>query len=282
MYDLRIKMPEGADAAQGAMVAALARLPDPTIVATAEERLILPVVRESVDEIRDKMKPMPDKLAAYLNAIQDSIMGDLPRFRSSEEPGVQVPGLPSMGQADTDDFVEYKVNVLVDNSQTTGVPFIIETNPRFKNANGPNYRLGGASTLANAAESCVPGLVLPRGDAGGRFRYFGAGLDIGAFERGSTVLGSAKGVSKTGTNGRNKLKGGTGRDVLCGMGGNDTLLGLGGNDFLFGGLGADKASGGAGNDRIELRDGKKGNDSGDGGSGQDVCLLDARDKRTSC
>ncbi len=123
---------------------------------------------------------------------------------------------------------------------------ILHKDPRFVNTNGPNYRLKASSQLANAAESCVPGLVLPRGDAGRRFRYFGAGLDIGAFERGSTIPGTAKGVSKTGTNARNKLKGGTGRDVLCGLGGNDTLLGLGGNDFLFGGLGADKAFGGAG------------------------------------
>ncbi len=159
---------------------------------------------------------------------------------------------------------------------------ILHKDPRFKNANGPNYRLKDSSPLANRAESCVPGVALPRADAGGRFRYFGAGLDIGAFERGSTISGSAKGVSKTGTNARNRLKGGNGRDVLCGLGGNDTLLGLAGNDFLFGGLGKDKAFGGAGNDRIDLRDGKKGNDSGDGGPGQDVCMKDARDARTSC
>ncbi len=159
---------------------------------------------------------------------------------------------------------------------------ILHKNPRFVNANGPNYRLKASSPLANHAESCIPGLALPRSDAGRRFRYFGAGLDIGAYERGSTTLGTAKGVSKTGTNKRNRLKGGKGRDVLCGLGGNDTLLGFGGNDFLFGGLGADKAFGGDGNDRIDLRDGKQGNDAGDGGPGQDVCMRDARDRRTSC
>jgi Ca2+-binding RTX toxin-like protein len=166
------------------------------------------------------------------------------------------------------------------NSRSIGP--ILHRNPRFKTTNGPNYRLKGNSTLANAAAACVPGVALPRADAAGRFRYFGRGLDIGAFERGSTVLGSAKGVSKTGTNARNRLKGGKGRDVLCGLGGNDTLLGFGGGDFLFGGLGSDKAFGGAGNDRIDLRDGTKGNDSGDGGPGHDVCMFDARDRRTSC
>ena len=105
-------------------------------LAELEARLILPVVRESVDEIREKMKPMPDKLAAYLNAVQDSIMADLPRFRAAEEPAVQVPGLTPSITAEADDFIEYRVNVLVDNSQTTGIPFIIETNPRYKNLFG--------------------------------------------------------------------------------------------------------------------------------------------------
>jgi Ca2+-binding RTX toxin-like protein len=154
--------------------------------------------------------------------------------------------------------------------------------PRFRKPGAGDYRLKSSSKLANAGSSCVAGYPIPRSDAAGRFRYFGAGIDLGAFERGSTVLGSAAGASKTGTNGKNKLVGTNGRDVLCGMGGNDTLLAAGGNDFLFGGLGADKAFGGDGNDRIDLRDGKKGNDAGDGGAGQDVCMIDAQDRRTSC
>ncbi|HLA99895.1 MAG TPA: ATP-binding protein, partial [Bacteroidota bacterium] len=101
-----------------------------------EERLILPVVKESVDEVRGKFKPMPDKLAAYLGAVQESIMGELNRFRSGDEPHIHVPGLPAQHPQDNDKFVEYEVNVLVDNSQTTGTPFIIETNPRFKNLFG--------------------------------------------------------------------------------------------------------------------------------------------------
>ena len=159
---------------------------------------------------------------------------------------------------------------------------VMHRDPRFKNANGPNYRLSGTSALANVAEPCVPGAPLPRSDAAGRFRYFGPGLDLGAYERGSTVKGTARGASKTGTNGRNRLVGTSGRDVLCGLGGNDRLLGQGGPDFLFGGLGSDVAFGGGGNDRIDLRDGRRGNDFGDGGPGQDVCRLDANDRRASC
>ena len=46
--------------------------------------------------------------------------------------------------------------------------------------------------------------------------------------------------------------------------------------------GRDRVFGGAGNDRIDLRDGVRGNDDGDGGPGEDVCMKDAHDRRTSC
>jgi putative ABC transport system permease protein len=42
MYDLRVRAAEGADAAEGAMLAVLDELPDPSVVAVAEERLIVP------------------------------------------------------------------------------------------------------------------------------------------------------------------------------------------------------------------------------------------------
>ncbi|MEI7548258.1 MAG: ABC transporter permease, partial [Actinomycetota bacterium] len=42
MYDLRVRSAEGATAPAGSMVAALKRLPDPSVVAVAEERLISP------------------------------------------------------------------------------------------------------------------------------------------------------------------------------------------------------------------------------------------------
>jgi Ca2+-binding RTX toxin-like protein len=158
----------------------------------------------------------------------------------------------------------------------------LNRNPRFKDAAAANYRLRTTSRIANAGVSCVAGYPLPRGDAAGRFRYFGPGIDLGAYERGSTSLGNVRGVSKTGTNSANRMVGTSGRDVLCGLGGNDRLFGRGNGDFLFGGLGRDRVFGGGGNDRIDLQDGVTGNDAADGGPGLDVCRKDANDRRTSC
>jgi Ca2+-binding RTX toxin-like protein len=147
----------------------------------------------------------------------------------------------------------------------------LNRNPQFKSAGAANYRLRPSSRLANAGLSCVDGGdVLPRADAGRRFRYFGPGIDIGAYERGSTVKGSVPGVSKAGTKTANRLVGTKGRDVLCGLSANDRLFGRGGADFLFGGAGNDRLDGGAGNDLV------------DGGPGRDTCVHDANDRRVSC
>lgn len=97
------------------------------------ERFVLPVVKDHLKEIRVKYDN--DKLQRYLDDVQESIMSDLNRFRTVEEPP-QIPGVPSSQPQDEDEFIEYRVNVVVDNSRTKGVPIIIETNPRFKNIFG--------------------------------------------------------------------------------------------------------------------------------------------------
>ncbi|HJQ41529.1 MAG TPA: hypothetical protein VJ831_00460, partial [Jatrophihabitantaceae bacterium] len=42
MYDVRVEAAEGVDAAAGSMRAVLDRLPDPGVIADAEERLVTP------------------------------------------------------------------------------------------------------------------------------------------------------------------------------------------------------------------------------------------------
>jgi ATP-dependent Lon protease len=97
-----------------------------------EGRFILPIVKEIVDEVRQKYDD--EKLRRYLDDVQENILGDLPRFRPQEEQAApMIPGMPSQEE---DDFIEFQVNVIVDNSQTKGVPIVIETNPRFKNIFG--------------------------------------------------------------------------------------------------------------------------------------------------
>jgi ATP-dependent Lon protease len=97
------------------------------------ERFILPLVKENIDEIREVYSD--PKVLQYLDEVQRHIMEDLNRFRPPEEQPGAMMGLPGMAQ-EPDSFLEYQVNVVVDNSETKGVPIVIETNPRFRNIFG--------------------------------------------------------------------------------------------------------------------------------------------------
>lgn len=68
---------------------------------------------------------------AYLNAVRDNVLNELDRFR--KDGSEQSEGMPF---AVEDEFVEYQVNVLVDNRQATRVPIIVDTAPTHQNLFG--------------------------------------------------------------------------------------------------------------------------------------------------
>ena len=91
------------------------------------EKFTLPLVTELVNEVKRRFDH--PKIAAYLNDIQDSVVKNLDRFQQRDD-------LPQTNEntsaaSSSDDFYEFKVNVVVDNSRTKGTPIIIEANPRF-------------------------------------------------------------------------------------------------------------------------------------------------------
>ena len=78
-----------------------------------------------------------------------------------------------------------------------------------------------------------------------------------------------------GGSGKDWISGGAGRDKLQGNGGRDVIRGDTGNDTIFGGSSADKLFGGANNDKLFGQNGNDklrcgGDDSGNGGDGQDT------------
>ncbi|HUL45163.1 MAG TPA: ATP-binding protein [Bacteroidota bacterium] len=98
------------------------------------EHFVLPVVKSSIDDIREKYDN--EKIRHYLDEVQENIMGDLNRFRPQEESPPSLPGLPPLQTPEVDAFLEFKVNVVLDNSESKSVPIVIETNPRYKNIFG--------------------------------------------------------------------------------------------------------------------------------------------------
>ncbi|MGA9119346.1 MAG: ATP-binding protein [Bacteroidota bacterium] len=96
-------------------------------------KLVEPEVDELLEEIRTRY-PLP-RVQEYLKEVRKSIVGNFSRFHQKEESAaVSVLGLPT--QKEEDGFLEYQVNVIVDNGGAKGPPVIIEANPRFKNLFG--------------------------------------------------------------------------------------------------------------------------------------------------
>ncbi|GAB4336265.1 MAG: ATP-binding protein [Candidatus Abyssubacteria bacterium] len=74
------------------------------------------------------------KVSSYLEEVKDSVLSDIERFKRGPVEYTPVPGMPAIRVEDP--FLEYEVNVIVDNSETKGVPIIIENSPTFHNLFG--------------------------------------------------------------------------------------------------------------------------------------------------
>jgi len=103
-----------------------------------DNEVISPAVKDMISDIKEKFDDK--KVHHYLGEVQEDILANLNRFREREEaPASPLPGLVLPQPVDT--FTEYKVNVLVDNSETKGAPIIVETTPNYRNLFGTIERV---------------------------------------------------------------------------------------------------------------------------------------------
>ncbi len=102
-----------------------------------DREVISPVVRDSISDLREKYDD--EKINSYLDEVQENIMENLSRFMEKEEQPQIIPGL-NIPQP-VDQFTEFQVNVLVDNSDTKGAPIIVETAPNYRNLFGTMERI---------------------------------------------------------------------------------------------------------------------------------------------
>lgn len=89
------------------------------------------IVETTLDDVRTRF-PF-DLVAAYLDSVGKHLLDNLDSFRQPADEAN--PG------SDTEAFRYYKVNVVLDNSKTTGCPVIIETTPTFVNLFGTVERV---------------------------------------------------------------------------------------------------------------------------------------------
>ncbi len=87
--------------------------------------------------IASMKKRFPQKrTTSFLDTVQEHILNNLERFKKTEEDEGKKNSFVPLKKITDHQFVEYKVNVIVDNSKTKGAPIIIETAPTFNNLFG--------------------------------------------------------------------------------------------------------------------------------------------------
>lgn len=99
-------------------------------------RTVVPLVEELIADMEQKYPQQ--RVHEYLMEVKEHVLNNVSRFLPREEqPSVFGISLPR----EEDRFIEFQVNVLVDNGAVKGRPVIIETNPRFKNLFGTIERI---------------------------------------------------------------------------------------------------------------------------------------------
>jgi lon-related putative ATP-dependent protease len=91
-----------------------------------DEEAITPVIHGAIDDVRAKFDG--PKVTAYLEEVEKALGNSLEAFKSQKKGDEE--------KEPADGFTEYRVNLLVDNSDQKGAPVVMETNPNYVNLFG--------------------------------------------------------------------------------------------------------------------------------------------------
>lgn len=122
--------------------------------AIRESRKIEKTVQDAVDDLKHKIcRPAISSLIAelkekhptpnaqeYFQEVETALLENIERFRDGEETKAQSM-LMENAPPQTDELMEFQVNVVVDNSNLQRAPVIIETAPNYKNLFGTIERM---------------------------------------------------------------------------------------------------------------------------------------------
>ena len=103
-----------------------------------ERDLGLSVIGPHIEELTESYK-MYDRVVSYLNAVQKDILEHLDQFMDSEEPDADALSslLPMLSKKPEEDTtLKYRVNLIVDHSETQGAPVVVTFNPTYTNLMG--------------------------------------------------------------------------------------------------------------------------------------------------
>ena len=91
-----------------------------------------------IEEVKETYKAN-ERVISYINNVQKDVLEHLEYFMEEEEPEEDVLSslMPLFGKKQEEDVTQrYRVNLIVDNSQTQGAPVVVNFNPTYNNLMG--------------------------------------------------------------------------------------------------------------------------------------------------
>ena len=87
---------------------------------------ITPIIKGAINGVRSRFDY--PKISEYLNEVEKNIIEHIDLFKKQKE--------PEKDQLPIDPFLGYRVNLVIDNSETKGAPVVLENNPNYINIFG--------------------------------------------------------------------------------------------------------------------------------------------------
>jgi len=126
-----------------------------------DRQVMMLAVGHRIEELHEKYAELPD-VVDYLNAVQQDVVENVDEFREShkseEVPKIMGVPLPRL-LAGPPLFRRYRVNVLVDHSQSGGAPVIYEDHPTYNNLVGRIEHLAQMGALMTDFNLIKPGAL---------------------------------------------------------------------------------------------------------------------------
>ncbi|MGE5574609.1 MAG: Lon protease family protein, partial [Ignavibacteria bacterium] len=120
------------------------------------KEVALYVLGNQVDSLMEKYQAIPE-VTTYVKEVENEILENLQQFIRRGEPEQQLPfAMPWMKE---EPYKKYEVNVVIDNSNTTGAPVIVESNPTYHNLLGRTEKEAQFGALTTDFSMIRPGSI---------------------------------------------------------------------------------------------------------------------------
>jgi predicted ATP-dependent protease len=97
------------------------------------ENLLIPILDRIETEVTN------EEVTSYLAEVKDNVLNNLDDFKEAPAPMMSLPFMPPARERDP--YLEYEVNIIVDNAKTQGAPIIVESSPTYLNLFGTIERV---------------------------------------------------------------------------------------------------------------------------------------------